>query len=248
MSSSTLQQVFVGRLKVNSGWKVAFGMHTHGHVEVMLMLGGRLRVQVGGETVEAGKGDALFYAPGVPHLEEASPEGADFLFFNVPASQRFSCKPLVKDPGRRLLTLAYWISEEREKPFEKRDRIIRAYVDAVIIEMEKLSEAQQISPLSHIRDHMMGTLTKSHSIGFLAKRAGMSKYHFIRSYKKCTGLTPMQDLLLIRLEAACNLLTTTEMTLKQVAEETGFCDEYYFSRMFRKQYGTTPGAFRHGRS
>lgn len=249
MKKSTENLQYVGRLKVKAGWKVALGMHSHRHTEVMLVLGGGLRVKVGEETFEAGKGDALYYAPGTLHMEEAvSPEGADFIFFNVPASQKLSCRPLVKDPGRRLLTLAHWLSEERENHFKKRDRIICAYVDAVTFEMEKLSSMQPSSPLSHIRDHMMGHLTSSHSISSLSKRAGMSRFHFIRKYRKYSGLTPVQDLLRMRLEGACNLLVTTEDSLKQIAEETGFCDEYYFSRIFRKHLGTTPGAFRHGRT
>ncbi len=240
---------YVGRLKVKRGWRAVFGMHSHGHCEIMVLLGGRLHVRLEGGTLDAEKGDALFYAAGVKHFEEAlSPEGADFIFFSMPASLKLDCRTLVRDPGRRLLTLAHWLSEEREKPFDERGNLVGAYVQAVMGEMEKLSRSQPNSPLSHIRDHMMANPAGSHSIGSLAKRAGMSKYHFIRTYRKYSGLAPVQDLLRMRLEAACNLLVTTEMTLKQVAGETGFCDEYYFSRMFRKHLGSTPGAFRHGRT
>ncbi|GEM_PF-2015676 len=239
---------YVGRLKVKHGWRAVFGMHSHGHNEIMVMLGGKLSVRAGGEEFQVEKGDALFYAPNVKHFEEAdSKEGADFIFFSIPASFKINSKLLVRDPGRRLLTLAHWLAEEREKPFEKRERLLGAYIQAVIFEMEKLSKDRPNSPLSHIRDHIAGSLTENHSVSSLAKRAGMSKFHFIRTYRKYSGLSPVQDLLRMRLESACNLLVTTEMTLKQIAVETGFCDEYYFSRMFRKHLGTTPGAFRHGR-
>lgn len=239
---------YIGRLQVKKGWKAVFGMHSHAYSEIMLIIGGKLRVKVGEETFEAEKGDALFYAPEVRHYEDAiSSDGADFIFFHVPTDQKLTCKSLIKDPGRRLLALAHWLVEDREKSFEKRDKIVRAYIQAVIAEIEKISEMQPDAPLSPIRNYLMANLSKSHTINYLAKRAGMSRFHFIRKYCQDTGLTPIQDLLQLRVEAACNLLITTKMPLKQIAQETGFCDEFYFSRTFRKHLGTTPGAFRSGR-
>lgn len=54
----------------------------------------------------------------------------------------------------------------------------------------------------------------------------------------------MADLRQLRIELACSLLLTTSQPLKVIAEEVGFCDEYYFSRVFRRLRGLPPGAFR----
>jgi transcriptional regulator GlxA family with amidase domain len=52
-------------------------------------------------------------------------------------------------------------------------------------------------------------------------------------------MTPIEDLILLRLEAACHLLATTHIPLKTIAYNTGFCDEYYFSKTFRRHFGTS---------
>jgi len=239
---------YIGRLKVKCGWHSVLGRHSHQHNEILLILGGFLNVHVNEESFQARKGDAIFYAPGIKHFESAdSKEGADFIFFSVPASRKINSKFIVKDTSRKLLTLAHWIAEERERPFEKRKKLLQLYIDVVILELERFSKEKPNSPLSHIRNYMADNLTAKHDISSLAKKAGISKFHFIRKYQKYFGISPIQDLLRMRLEAACNLLITTEMTLKQIAEKTGFCDQYHFSRIFKKYLEITPGYFRNKR-
>jgi transcriptional regulator GlxA family with amidase domain len=59
-----------------------------------------------------------------------------------------------------------------------------------------------------------------------------------------TGLTPMEDLRQLRLEAARDLLLTTDLPLKAIAPRTGLGDEYHLSRLFRRAFGIAPGALR----
>ena len=54
----------------------------------------------------------------------------------------------------------------------------------------------------------------------------------------------MSDLRLIRVDEACHLLLTTDLPLKSIAERSGFCDEYHFSRVFRQLRRMSPGEFR----
>jgi transcriptional regulator GlxA family with amidase domain len=78
----------------------------------------------------------------------------------------------------------------------------------------------------------------------LARRAGLSRAHFIRRYKQAAQRTPMQDLRMIRVELARELLLTTDLPLKAIAARTGFCDEYHLSRTFKALCRVTPGYFR----
>ena len=48
-----------------------------------------------------------------------------------------------------------------------------------------------------------------------------------------------------RIQEAKALLTGTEKSIEQVAEETGFCSESYFCKLFKRYEGMTPSAFRH---
>jgi AraC-like DNA-binding protein len=78
----------------------------------------------------------------------------------------------------------------------------------------------------------------------LAQELGVS-YSWLRSrFAAHTGLAPHQYLLELRLVRARNLLAETEFPIKEIAMQTGFEDEHYFSRLFRQKLHLTPGQWR----
>ena len=78
----------------------------------------------------------------------------------------------------------------------------------------------------------------------LARELGVS-YHWFRStFAMHTGLAPHQYLLEMRLVRARNLLAETRLSVKEIAVQTGFQDEHYFSRLFRQKLNVTPSQWR----
>lgn len=61
-----------------------------------------------------------------------------------------------------------------------------------------------------------------------------------RLFKKETGLTIFLYLKQIRLNHARELLTTTQLNLAEISAKVGFCDQYYFSRVFKAEFGQSP--------
>ena len=80
------------------------------------------------------------------------------------------------------------------------------------------------------------------TIEMLAREVGLSPAHFARAFKETLGRAPHQYLLAQRLERARRLLETTEQTLSDIAQRTGFADQAHFTRLFKRAFGTTPGA------
>ncbi len=79
--------------------------------------------------------------------------------------------------------------------------------------------------------------------GFI-KAAGRSHEHVCRTCKSATGLTPSEYVNRIRIDHAAQLLRSDEAAIEDIVEECGFENLSYFYRLFRKQYGTTPKAYR----
>lgn len=73
----------------------------------------------------------------------------------------------------------------------------------------------------------------------LSTIAGFSKYHFLRSFTKQTGITPDNYLKTLRINQAQKLLNKG-LTLTNVALQTGFVDHSHFSNVFKKFIGITP--------
>jgi transcriptional regulator GlxA family with amidase domain len=81
----------------------------------------------------------------------------------------------------------------------------------------------------------------------LADVAGISKYHFLRAFRRTVGVTPYQFLLALRMCRAAIKLRTTPLSVTTIAFDTGFSDLSTFSRQFRDCFRVSPGRFRHGR-
>ena len=77
----------------------------------------------------------------------------------------------------------------------------------------------------------------------MAKSAYMSKYHFIRKFKKETGLTPHQFQIQNKIRKAQRIFNNSE-SLAELAMETGFFDQSHFIRYFKKIIGLTPSAYK----
>lgn len=94
--------------------------------------------------------------------------------------------------------------------------------------------------LSFLERHSAGDL----SLPQLAGVAGMSLRSFQRHFKIVTGVSPSQYLQRHRIANCCRLLRETNTSIQSIAAECGIPDAVYFSRLFRRLAGTTPGAFR----
>lgn len=78
----------------------------------------------------------------------------------------------------------------------------------------------------------------------IADTLGVTPGHLGEAVKRATGRTPGALLRQARLLEAKRLLACTRLTVAAVARASGFADPAYFCRFFRRETGTTPGAFR----
>ena len=82
------------------------------------------------------------------------------------------------------------------------------------------------------------------TLGSLARAAGLSPYHFLRTFERLTGITPHQYVRRARLREAATRLANDSDKVVDIALECGFGDVSNFNRAFRMEFGLTPRAFR----
>ena len=78
----------------------------------------------------------------------------------------------------------------------------------------------------------------------LADLSGVSKSHFIRSFRQYANCTPHEYLLRYRLRQAKRLLLSSDGSVEQIAEKCGFNSASHFARAFREKNGMSPTEFR----
>ncbi len=82
----------------------------------------------------------------------------------------------------------------------------------------------------------------------LMELTNMSASTLNRHFQNATGLSPVEFHIQRRIEYACRLIRTSDLSMGEISEATGFNDANYFSRQFRKVMGMSPRQYRNNRS
>jgi AraC-like DNA-binding protein len=155
-----------------------------------------------------------------------------------------------------------WARDYFRKPFRHRE--LRRTVERLLIfkrtpERRRLSlfkDGIRFSPdpdmiasrgpgkIVHVVDYIRNNVSKDLSLDRLAREACISKYHFCKVFKKHTGMSPRQFVLLHRLERVKSLLLKDNFNISQAAIEAGFNDLCNFSKEFKRRTGLTPTAYK----
>lgn len=119
--------------------------------------------------------------------------------------------------------------------------------------METLSRAEHLTltrsglaswRLRRAIDYIEANLNKQIRLRDIAEHTGLSRMHFAAQFRVSMGLSPREFVLQKRLERAKQMLRDQRLPLVKVAFEAGFTSQSYFSALFRKLTGTTPGRWR----
>ena len=81
-------------------------------------------------------------------------------------------------------------------------------------------------------------------VRMLVDLSGLSERTFKRRFQQATGMAPLEYVHTLRLEEAKHLLETGDLPIEAVAHEVGYEDAGYFTRLFRRKVGLTPGQYR----
>lgn len=98
----------------------------------------------------------------------------------------------------------------------------------------------------HTIEYMRDNIGRAISLEELAKVAGLSVSHYCAVFKKRTAQTPMQLFTTMKIQRACQWLQNRNQTIKNVAYDLGFFDQYHFSKVFKEIMGVSPRAYREG--
>lgn len=108
-----------------------------------------------------------------------------------------------------------------------------------------VAPSQKISKeCSQVMRHINSNFAEEITLDSLAEVAHLSKFYLVHTFTSFFGMSPMTYLNGVRIQSSKELLESTNHSILQIAQSTGFSSQSYFSQSFRKVCGQTPGNYR----
>ncbi|MBQ8850771.1 MAG: helix-turn-helix transcriptional regulator, partial [Clostridia bacterium] len=152
---------------------------------------------------------------------------------------------IFKDQTRLATTFAMLEQLDCEvfrEDFEYRSRL---FSDLVMqYSMENRQRHSVDEPIERAIAHINRSLHKGTRLARIGEESGLSYVQFLRRFKAFTGVSPSEYITALRLQKAKQMLTDTDLRVKDIASACGFENEYYFSNFFKKHTSISPSAFR----
>jgi AraC-like DNA-binding protein len=244
--------------------------HCHDYLEMSIVIDGAVNYVIGEEESRIDKNTILLFNPGVYH-HETYDDGMsstqihigfrNFSLQGVPRDNFPFKSSIIKlnDYEPDFFKVCQDILVEKSNGCPGYDLMLKTLVMKLIIFILRDSGTTQLETnalkLSYeeqekqtIVNDIIGYLEAHHteevSLTTLSQTLYISPTYISRVFKAETGESPINYLIKLRLERAKTLLENDPtITVKAAANQVGYNDAYYFSKLFKKYYGAAPSAF-----
>jgi two-component sensor histidine kinase/AraC-like DNA-binding protein len=124
-------------------------------------------------------------------------------------------------------------------------RPLQKYCDSGACEsLQRKTHRIDHARLRRTLDHISGNLDKKITLAQLARVAGVSIFHFARTFTRAMGVSPSRYVSRLRLENAMAEIVAGRLPLAQIAFNARFSSQTSFTRAFRRATGMAPGEYR----
>ena len=253
---------------------IPFGFHRHTALEIIIPIEGWYDIYSQTECYHLNKGDILIIPSLEIHRIEAPREGSRFIYLldigNISDAHAFiGLKPLLtkfihitsESHPQVYDEIHELFADMRNEYFSSSDfyelnifsdiykvfaLLGRDYLkkNGAFVGLSQITRKEYLnrfnSVLSYINDYYSEDLT----LEMVAEHCGFSKFHFSRLFKKYTGTTFYDYLILKRLQAAEQMLADADLSITEVALRTGFSSISTFNRTFKRKKNCTPREYR----
>ncbi|MDO5142581.1 MAG: AraC family transcriptional regulator [Eubacteriales bacterium] len=227
------------------------------HLMLFLVRAGAMELTLSGVDTIAAAGQAVLFDCREPYRYAAA-DGLEFtwLLFNGPNVRAFYRRILQAHGGRHVFApraYAGMVAEldallrgcaADERPSEADcSQLLHRVLCRLLLE-ESGAAAGGNDRIAQAIRFMNSRLTDPLTVQDVAASVHLSPSHFSRAFKARTGYSPYEYIVLRRIDRAKYLLTSTQLSVKEVAFATGYNSEENFIHSFQKHVGIPPGLFR----
>lgn len=233
-----------------------FSLHWHEETELLIIQSGEITLRCGDGIISAKAGECV--AINGNELHEGISGKCSFLCLYLPPflfeEQYYTFKHLIND---KLVNDTVHTIYEKYKDKKHTNilavkgfayllisHLIDNHTDATYTEGRYKKHLQTAERMNDAIRYIEQNCFENVSTKHLSKISHLSEGYFCNMFKSVTGHTAKEYMLIKRIDKAVDLLSSTEMTVLEIAMQCGFSDANYFSRIFKKYKGRTPSSYR----
>lgn len=235
--------------------------HLHYHVEIVYMISGRIHAYIDSEAYTVESGDLLVVFPNKIHrFIDDLPNGQHMLFIInpnlVPEFESIMANstpetPLIKNAAsnKRLDAVMRIMEGYLDFPKDQKDSLMKGYLLSFFAEFMSMltleaSKNDDNQAMKTVVLYCSQNFTKDLSLSMLEDELHLSKYYISHLFGDKLGIRFNDYVNSLRISEACRLLRTTEMSITEISDISGFGTLRTFNRAFTKQMGVAPSDYR----
>ena len=227
------------------------------HLLLLYVCKGAIHVEYEGDSVDLTEGELFLMDCTSPHYYQAQ-DGLEFLYVHFNGSNAHAlCRHIIQKNG--------WVfrSRNNDAVFQLLQKAVQDYSSDCFISdfdnsmllyqmLQLLYNSQQspkkeITPVETAIHYIRKNFREPISLTELASQVGFSPSYFSHQFKKQTGFSPIDFVINTRMEHARELLLLTNMSVEEIALETGYASSASFINLFVKRHGESPTIYRRKR-
>lgn len=206
-----------------------------------------------------GSGTVLLIPPGTPYkyaLKSENQMGYFWLHFTGShAESTLSDYGLKIFPEYNFMEIDNGVVTRFQNIFEAfskkdrfRDRELSVLLDRLLISLARRLEKNRDDgrTLTKSIGYINSKYNTKIEISFLAKMENISISRYNTVFRHITGISPVEYITNLRIAAAAELLTNTDLTVKEIGIMVGYSDPHFFSKIFKSRLGVSPRFYRKG--
>lgn len=243
--------------------------HWHTHYEIIRIISGRFHLTLDDETRILNPGDCVLITSGTIHGGIPYDCVYDCIVFDFQLliQENHACTKLVHDIMTHKIAIFPFLSDyspdilpiitelsyalsSKQPGYEFTTQGYLYLLLGVIFKQQLYQQetydnvsANRLSSIKNVLTFISENYSQHISLDMLSKIAGMNSKYFCRYFRSVTERTPIDYLNYYRIECACELLSTKDISIKETALSCGFNNESYFIKTFHKYKGITPKQF-----
>ena len=247
--------------------------HWHSEIEFIRIISGKLNVKLNSNEYIAKKGDIIFVNPETIHGAIPDDEciyECIVMRFDVLHTADEDCRFFIDSLINKEIVVSEYNHNAPKSFFDSANTLfdsmrasnqgykfsvisalyglIAAIIDngmySTVSSAQILPKNKSLPRLKKVLSYIRENYDKQITLQSMAQKANMSQKYFCSFFKEMTSKTPMEYLILYRIECSARKLKSTDMSVTDVALSCGFNDLSYFIKTFKKIKGCTPAKFK----